>query len=266
MRKDRCIPARADIPQVFSDKAVRDLAQKVGLPLQANALPLIAVSARAAGRIYIRAVNTPSDDEIGREIAALYWAAFRHQYAKAAELVRGMSKQARAFLNKRAARVALAIPKPSAFLDHGRQHAACQTLRQLCSHGGRRDDRGRWVPILHVPKRRLDRLQAKQMAHHYRQQGIEIELRSPKREAERDFIMHLQMAFLRAGYEPTIAARKYERTTGDRILQPGGPFVQLMQRFLCLLGADKANAIGAINELRKRALKRGTGPKRKRGA
>jgi hypothetical protein len=248
-----------DVPRIFSNQRIGELVAETGLPLDADRLPGFAASIRTRARIYIRDKGTPSDADVAREIAELYWAADRHQHAKAAKLVRSMSKRTRALLNKRATMVALTIPKPSAFLDRGRRQAACETLRQLCSRGGHWDDNGRWVPILHVPKRQVTRKLVEEINEQHDEavwlglKPIEIELRPPKRQAERDFIMWMQAIYLSAGRRPPVTARKYEQTTNDRTLQPGGPFVRMMQRCLDLLGAKKADATNAINELRKRA-------------
>src|SRR4051812_37320977 len=107
-----------------------------------------------------------------------------------------MSKKTRAFLNKRATmqRVVLTIPKPGAFLDRARCRVACDTLRRICSRGGAWDDNGRWVPLLHVPSRQMTRKLVEEIKKentiraHMGLAPIKI-ARTPKRQAERDFIM-----------------------------------------------------------------------------
>ncbi len=256
MRIDKDRPTARDVPLAFSDHSIAKLAAETGLPFDAERLPVLAGRIRTRARFYIRDKNDPSDAAVSREITELYWAAYRKQHTKAAKLVQGMSMRTRAFLNKRATKVALKIPKPSAFLDPGRRDSACETLRQLCSRGGRRDERGRWVPILHVPTRSITHALVEETK---RENAIRAHMglapvmipRTPKRQAERDFIMWMQVIYLSAGRRPPTTARKYEQTTNDRTLHPGGPFVRFMQRLLDLLGADKVDATGAINELRK---------------
>jgi hypothetical protein len=258
VKKDR--PSARDVPHIFSNQCIEKLVAETGLPLDPGRLPGFATSIRTRALIYIRDKGTPSDADVAREVAELYWAADRHQHAKATKLVRNMSKRTRDFLKKRATMpsVALTIPKPSAFLDSARRQAACETLRRICSRGGAWDDNGRWVPLLLMPTRPITRNLVEEtkkentIRTHMGLAPIKI-ARPPKRQAARDFIMWMQAMYLSAGRRPPTSARKYEQTTNDRTLQPGGPFVRLMQRCLDLLGAEKADATGAINELRKQA-------------
>jgi hypothetical protein len=252
-------PSPRGVARIFSDRRVGELVAEVGLEIDPPPLPELAEAIRTFARRYLRDKGTASDGDVGREITSLYWAADRHQHAKAAGLVRGISERTRTFLDKRAEMVALRIPKPSAFLNPVRRDAACETLRQLCSRGGHWDDNGEWVPLLHVPKRKLTRelmqeiVEDDDMAVWLNIEPAEIELRPQKCQAERDFIMWVQAFYLNAGRMPPVTASRYEQTTNDRKLVPGGPFVRLMQRCLDILGAEKIDATGAINELRKQA-------------
>jgi hypothetical protein len=245
--KDWRVPALDQVPVIFSDDRVRALAAETRLsPLSDDELRRFAASIRARALVYIRDANTLSDDDIRREIEELYRAADRGDGEKTAELVRVMSKQTRAFLNKRAIRIRLKIPKPSAFLDRARRRAACETLRRLLSQGGKWES-GRWVPLLYVPKQQLSRKRARAMVQDAKRRGVKIKVRRPKRQAERDFIMFLQVDYLNAtGREPPVTARKSGTGAGDPV---PGPFARFAQRCLDLLGADKADATGQINEL-----------------
>ena len=79
--------------------------------------------------------------------------------------------------------------------------------------------------------------------------GVDLH-RSPKRQAERDFIMFLQVDYFNAtGRLPPVTARKYEQS--DQTLKPS-PFVQMVQKCFDLLGAEKVNVIEQINKLQSR--------------
>lgn len=89
------------------------------------------------------------------------------------------------------------------------------------------------MPHLYLPKRQL-----------------KPELRSPKRQPERDFIMFLQVDFFNAtGRHPPVTARKYEHSDGT--LRPS-PFVEMVRKCLELLGAEKVDVIEQINRLQSR--------------
>ena len=82
--------------------------------------------------------------------------------------------------------------------------------------------------------------------------GVDLH-RSPKRQAERDFIMFLQVDYLNAinatGRRPPVTARKYEQF--DQTLKPS-PFVQMVQKCFELLCAEKVDVIEQINKLQSR--------------
>jgi hypothetical protein len=204
VKKDR--PSARDVPHIFSNQCIEKLVAETGLPLDPGRLPGFATSIRTRALIYIRDKGTPSDADVAREVAELYWAADRHQHAKATKLVRNMSKRTRDFLKKRATMpsVALTIPKPSAFLDSARRQAACETLRRICSRGGAWDDNGRWVPLLLMPTRPITRNLVEEtkkentIRTHMGLAPIKI-ARPPKRQAARDFIMWMQAMYLSAG-------------------------------------------------------------------
>jgi hypothetical protein len=270
--KKRYILAARDVPQIFSDDRVRQLMAEAKLPLSGDELRRFAASIRAAALVYIRDTNTVTDNDIRREIEALYRAADSGDSEKAAKLVRVMSKETRAFLNKPAIRISSKIPKPSAFLDRARWRAACETVRRLCSQGGHREE-GKLVPHLYLPKRQFMYEQGVQeqlrpwvkaanrrdikvnMAELQRKavrNAVNSNLRSPKRQAERDFIMFLQVAYFNAtGRMPPVTASK----SGSRSREPApGPLARFVQRCLDLLVADKVDVIAQINELHRRAL------------
>jgi hypothetical protein len=276
------IIAASDVARVFDDDCTEQLAGMMELPPDVRK-PL-AKAIRRLARVFIRDANTPDDDDVTREIKALHAAAEGHKYPDAAKLVAGMSKPTRAFLKKRAAIIGLTIPKPSAFLDRSRRQAACETLRRVTSQGAHMED-GKVVPHLYLPKRQLaleervlERIRpavkaaakrkinidiapirrkavadvTAEMVKDAERRGVELELRSPKRKPETDFINGLQVAVYNiTGVEPPVTARTADATGTF------SPFVQMAQKCLELMGADDhTDAGGLINKLRARYPKK----------
>ena len=285
MKRPTIIKA-ADVPRIFDDDRIRQFAEL--LEIDASLDKPLAEAIHALARVFIRTADTPDDDDIAREVKELHAAAERRKYADAAELRTVMSKPTLAFLNKRAKRIGLTIPKPSAFLDHSRREAACDQVRRLTTVGGHME-KGRLVPDFYLPKRQLERevsvqerirpsvkagrkhgiaadVVKRRILHDVRAEmvkdakahGVDIELRPPKRRAEIDFINGLQVAYKNiTGRDPPLTARAAE-ATGEP-----GPFAQVAQQCFDLMGADNADAVGAINKLRSRHPEKR--PSRKKG-
>jgi hypothetical protein len=288
MKKSVIIVA-SDVPRIFDYECSRELADMVELPPDLR--KSFAKALRRLACVFIRDRNIANDDDVTGEIKALYAAAERHQYTDGAKLVTRMSKPTRVFLNKRAIRIHLTIPKPSAFLDRARRQAACETLRRITSQGGHREG-GKWVPHLYLPKRQLafeeralerirpaEKAAAKrkinimapirrkaiadvtaEMVKDAERRGVELELRSPKRKPETDFINGLQVAVYNiTGVEPPVTARTADATGTF------SPFVQMAQKCLELMGADdRTDAGGSINKLRARYPKKRSSRKKGR--
>jgi len=281
MKKPTVI-AVADVPHIFNAACIGRLADMV--ELSPDLREPFAGAVHRLARVFIRDANTPNDDDTTREVKAAYAAAEAHKYAEAAKLAAGMSKPTWSFLHKRAMRLKLRLPKPSAFLDHTRRRAACEALRRITSQGGHRED-GRLVPHLYLPKRQLAREEraqelirlgvedaiergvttdmasirrevvavvTAQMAKHAKRRGAALELRTPKRKAETDFINGLQVALYSiTGVEPPVTARKAEATGAS------GPFVRMAQECLRLMETGKrVDAGGLLNKLRTRYPKK----------
>src|SRR5947199_9145230 len=147
----------ARLARIFSDRRVGELVAEVGLEIDPPTLPQLAAEIRIRARRYLRDKGTASDGNVAGEVTNLYWAADRQQHAKAAGLVRDLSERTRTFLEMRAVRSGRTIPKPSAFLDSARRHAACETLPQLCRRCGHSGHDGQSVPPLYAPERKLSR-------------------------------------------------------------------------------------------------------------
>jgi hypothetical protein len=114
-KKARLLPA-SQVPIVFSDKRVREITARLSPPLDHDQTRRFARSLRKTARVYLGAKRAQKVD-VSDEVRALYRVAERHQFEKAAKLMRDLSKQTRAFLNERAERIGLKLPKPSFFLD-----------------------------------------------------------------------------------------------------------------------------------------------------
>jgi hypothetical protein len=294
--KSQTTLATKDVLRTFSDDSVRLMASAAKLHILDGKLPIFAKAIRKLARAFIRDANAPNADDVGRQIKALHAAADQHQFKKAADLVKRMSNQTRKFLNKRAVRIGLTIPRPSFFQDRARRQAACKTLRRITSQGGHRED-DKCVAHLYLPRRHLEREElvrdlvrpilkdaeehgveidvealrrkaaryvVREMVKAAEKGGVGLELRSPKRKAELNFIMNVQLAYDEVtDRQAPIAARKYEKTKTGRTTSLS-PLAVMLQKSLVLLGAEKADAVGLINELRRRALAKGAEPRMKK--
>lgn len=225
-----------EITRIFDDARVNELACIGGLPADADR-KRFAESVRKAAGIYAGEARTPTDNKLHDEIAALYSAAAHKRHEQIAALLEKLSSRGRHLLNKRAARpsLGLKLPAPEALRDAAQQKTARKTVLRLCQLGGRyvqgrRRPSGKrsitWRPLLHAP---------------------EPNRHSPKRAAERNFVMHLQLAWLEAtGNAPSLAGNS---------ARPG-LFVRMVRKCLELVGAGHADAVGLINDLNRRRKKR----------
>jgi hypothetical protein len=98
MAKHRQIIAPDDVPTVFDDDRIHRLAKLGKLPANAD-LEKFAAGIREAARIFAHDARAPTDNELRREIEALWKASDRQCYAKAAELLEALSPRARAALS-----------------------------------------------------------------------------------------------------------------------------------------------------------------------
>jgi hypothetical protein len=226
--------AAADIRHIFDDACIDTLADIGPLPVGADR-KRFGEGVREAARIYARDARMPTDNELHAEIAALSRAAERKRYADVAAALEQLSPWARDLLTQRGARLGLELV-PEALRDPTRQHQACEIVSSVCQFGGRyvegrRRPSGKrsrtWRPLLHAPKPSRN---------------------FPKRDAERDFVMWLEVAWLEAtGERPSLAANP---------ARPG-PFARIARKCLEIVGASHADVVGLINELnRRRKIKR----------
>jgi len=221
----------ADIPRIFDDACVDELAAG-RLPAAADR-KCFAEGVREAARIYAQEARAPTVNELRAEIATLHAAAERKRYGQVADLLEKLSSKASELLSKRAARLSLELPAPKSLHDTAQQQA-CEVVLKICQYGGKYDEGRRrrsgkrsrtWHPLLVGPERRRN---------------------FPKRDAELNFIMWLQVAWLEAtGQLPSRAANA---------ARPD-PFARMVESCLKFIGAGHANAVGLINELNRRRRK-----------
>jgi len=232
--------AAADISCIFDDARIDTLAAI--LPAGADR-KRFAESVREAARIYAQEARAPTYSQLHAEIAALYRAAERKRYGQVAALLEKLSPKASELLNKRATRLSLELPTSNDLQDATRQQTASEAVLRLCQHGGqyiegRRRPSGKrsrtWRPLLVATKvhRNSPTRINLPAGGRYPQGG--------RRDAERTFIIFLQMAWLEAtGKRPSLAANP---------ARPG-PFVRMVRKCLEVVGAGHADAVGLINKL-----------------
>jgi hypothetical protein len=252
--------AATDVLRIFDDACIDRLAER--LPAGANRKHF-AEGIREAACIYAKDARTPTHSELHTEITALYRAAERKRYGQVAALLEKLSSKASDLLNKRATRLSLELPTSDYLRDGTTQQTASEAVLRLCQYGGqyiegRRRPSGKrsltWRPLLVATK-----------AHRNSPTRISLPAggrypRGGRRDAERTFIIFLQLAWLEAtGKQPSLAANP---------ARPG-PFVRMVRKCLKLVGAGHADAVGLINELnrwRKEAERKTSVPKIQRRA
>jgi hypothetical protein len=257
MAKHRRIIAPDDVPTVFDDDCIRGLAKLGKLPANAD-FEKFAAGIREAARIFAGDARVPTDNELRREIEALWKASDRQCYAKAAELLEALSPRARATLSpgKNGAALVehkrnldLELPSPDALRDPARRDDALAAIGRISALGGRyvlappskgpgrhrhlfapeppQGQRTQWRPVFYAPDARRN---------------------FQKRAPERDFVMWLRLAWTEAtGESPSRTARRAEESYRDL-----GPFARFVRECLRLAGAPYADVAELINELERR--------------
>jgi hypothetical protein len=239
VKKERRIPKTEDVPRIFSDQRIRELAAEAKLPLGDDLR--FAALAREAALIYIGEASTPSNNEVHNEVDGLLRAADRAvkqrkgkeaAYEDVARRRERLSEPTRKLLNERSVRptVTLEMPDPEAFRDHARRDEACETIARLCRvsacwEKGRRRPGGKrsmtMVSTLHAP---------------------ELQQHPARQKAELNFVMWLRLAYLDATGEPPSLTANPKRP---------GPFARMVQHCLDEVHAS-ANAGALLNELQQR--------------
>jgi hypothetical protein len=214
------------VEQVFDDAFIQTLAKIAKLPADADKRRY-AEAVREAARIYARDVCEPNTNELHSQIKELHHAAQRLEYDRAATLLESLSAKARDMLNNLPA---TNLPPTAALRDPVLRKDACETIASLCRIGGgiiegrmrpsgKRSKSWQWTIYGPTPSRNL-----------------------PKRQAERDFVVNLQLAWAESvGKKPPQAAN----------INRLGPFALMVQACLRAVGAGSSEAavVGRINEL-----------------
>jgi len=259
MKKSRSIITVEAVLTVFDDARVAGLAKIAKLARGAD-IAAFAAGIRDAARIFALDARIPTGNELHNEIARLCKAADRRQHEQVARLLERLSPQARDVLNKRGtgfgvrlrrrrsqdqdcdqrarrpawpSRFRIKVPSPDALRDAAQCEKACAAVATLCQFGGRyvggppsKGSRPQWRPALNAPEPRRN---------------------SPKRQAERYFVMLLSIAWNEAtGATPPRVARHRD---GSRDV---GPFARFVRECLRLVGAPDADVVELINELHRR--------------
>jgi hypothetical protein len=234
--KSRRTIAAQDVARVFDDECIRKLACE--LP-KGGDIARFGQPVREAARVYARDARRPTDNEVRDEIGALYRVASRSRYEQLAKSIEDLSPRARWLLDARGAlpSVGISLPPPDALRDLAKKNAARTSVLKLCQHGGgwvkgRRRPSGKrsrgWQPLLHAPR---------------------PQKHPPKRDAERYFVILLQLAWNETVGEPPACTAHPDNP---------GPFARLVKECLKLVGATCANAVELINKVhqQRRELRR----------
>jgi hypothetical protein len=209
--KHRGIPTPKDLPRILDDKFIESLAQKAKLSRAANR-EMFAATIRDAAHRFVTTMAIPREAATRREISGLYSAADRHIYKETARRIGQLSPETRAFIQKRGNR-RRTIPRPAAFANPARRDKACEIIVRLLRVG-----MNRGKPLLHAP-------------------------RPPRRNAELDLIMWIEVAYYEAtGMKPALTANR----------QRPGPFARMVQDILNEVAPGGADAVGLLNKLQRR--------------
>jgi hypothetical protein len=241
-----CPIAEEEVVHEFDDSCIARLAGIGELPANADK-QRFAESIRVAARIYARDAREPNDNKLHAEIASLHKAAERHDYERVSKLLAALSPRSRERLNDRAKRLGFGLPTSEALHDPELREEACISVARLCCTGGGYVDG------------RLRRSGKRSRTWRWRLYAPGPRSHFPKRQAERDFVMWVRLAWLEAvGEAPSATVnpgRGKLRPNGSR--EPGGPFARMICECLRLVGASHADAVGLLNELaRRRRLSR----------
>jgi hypothetical protein len=196
---------------------------------------------REAARIFAGDAHEPDVNQVHDEIDALWKAvnpAKPPQWEAMASAFEALSPRTRDLLADRGSRpsVALSLPTPESVRDPEQREALREIIARLCSMGrervkgrirpGGKQSHPTWRSVLYAPDKQKN---------------------FPKRKAERDLVMWLQIAWLDAvGEKPAQTARHAD--SGRKL----GPFARMAKECLHLVGALDADVVELINELRHR--------------
>ena len=246
LKKRRPIISEEEVSAIFDDTRVVKLAHIGRLPANANKA-VFSAGIREAARIFARDARIPTGNDLHAEIGELHRAADRQRYDEVFGLLESLSPAARALLQDRAARIGIELPPSDGLHDPERREEACQAcqaITRLSQFGGR------WAEARRRPSGKQSRpvwrslLWASEPRRNFR-----------KRNAERDFVMWISVAWQEAvGTPPTRTARHSDAS------RDVGPFAKLVSECLQLVGAGDADVVELLNEMdrRRREMERRT--------
>ena len=216
-RRSRIIDADR-VDSVFDDDCIRSLVTAHKLPKGID-LSVLGTGVREAARIFLREVRIPNSNELNDEISNFYSLAEKRQFEPLAAAREELSSEALGLLNKRNG---CELPSAQDFRHLASRDAACEAVASLCRYGGKmvrgrrrpggKQSRDTFQPLLYAPERSP---------------------RFKKRDAERNFVMRLRIAYLEA------ASKRPSRTARHPAEARGlGPFANIVSECLRLLGTE----------------------------
>ena len=202
-RRERII-ALDRVDFVFDDDCIRSLVTAHKLPKGID-LSVLGTGVREAARIFVREVRIPNSNELNDEISNLYSLAEKRQFEPLAAAREELSSEALGLLNKRNG---CELPSAQDFRHLASRDAACEAVASICRYGGKmvpgrrrpggRQSRATFQPLLYAPERSLH--------------APERSLRFKKRDAERNFVRWLRVAYTEAtGESPPRTARHIDK-------------------------------------------------------
>jgi len=217
--------ALEDVPAVFDDPCIRELANIAKLPADAD-IGIFGWWIREAACMFACDAYVPTVNELHDEIAALHEVTARKRYGQAGDLLDRLSTEARVMLSTFQGE----LPTSSDLRDEALRDRACEAVEGLCRIGG----------TLAAGRRRPSgrRSRSALRPHVY---APDARKNFPKREAERIFVARLS-----AGWR-YVVGRAPPRSVRQRAEREIGCFARFVRRCLDLVGAKYADAAELIN-------------------
>jgi len=196
--------------------------------------PAFVDAMKIAFEVYQRDRGEANSNQQHDEIAKLYKAATKEDIGAVAVAIRDLSPQSRESLSKRGERIGICLPTPEDFSAANDQSGRCNEIAQLCRVGGgmvqgRNRPSGKkslqWTVSLHAPDKRKT---------------------FTKRDAERSFIINLQLAWLEG------TGTKAAVTANHEVPGPFTRFVKDCLEFAGVRGVDVVETLNSLTRDRKR--------------
>jgi len=187
--------------------------------------------------------------------------AARHKYHRQlARLLNALSPEAREHLNRRGLRpgLSMALPDPADLADPDRRNAACESVRRLCTmggrvfHGRRRGSTGNRPPprkrwLFSAVKKRRRNGESRLSSPGTREYSDilyapALRMRPERHGPERELLMWLRVGWLEA-------SGKMPPSSPDRHVDTPGPFTRLLKCVLQKCGCDDVSAVELISSV-----------------